>query len=99
MALRFARHILRPTDAGGEICFRVRAELPQQNTNVVMALRPRRDRVKVGSDLGFFCVSRFLKQYEQIRKPGVHLMGHLAKPVQLFKDMEMMGATVKTAIG
>jgi hypothetical protein len=37
-------------------------------------------------------------QYENIRKPGLHMMGHLAEPEQLFKDMETMGAGVFASV-
>jgi len=32
------------------------------------------------------------------RRPGLWMMGHLAEPVRLFKDMERMGVTVTTAL-
>ena len=37
-------------------------------------------------------------QYNQIRRPGLHMMGHLAKPERLFNDMERMGVRVRTSI-
>ncbi|MBI5352079.1 MAG: saccharopine dehydrogenase NADP-binding domain-containing protein [Chloroflexi bacterium] len=45
-----------------------------------------------GYELTAIPVVAFLKQYEKIRRPGLHLMGHLAEPGQLFKDMQCMGA-------
>jgi saccharopine dehydrogenase-like NADP-dependent oxidoreductase len=33
------------------------------------------------------------------RHPGLWMMGHLAEPVRLFKDMERMGVKVETTIG
>jgi saccharopine dehydrogenase (NAD+, L-lysine-forming) len=36
-------------------------------------------------------VVALLKQYEQIRRPGLQMMGHLAEPGRLFEDMQKMG--------
>jgi hypothetical protein len=47
-----------------------------------------------GYELTAIPVVAFLKQYKQIRKPGLHLMGHLAEPGRLFEDMQKMGAEV-----
>jgi hypothetical protein len=33
-------------------------------------------------------------QYEQVRRPGLHMMGHLAEPGRLFDDMQKMGVQV-----
>jgi hypothetical protein len=35
-----------------------------------------------------------LKHYDQVRKPGLHMMGHLTGPNRLFSDMEAMGVRV-----
>ena len=43
-------------------------------------------------------VVAFLLQYNQIRQPGLHMMGHLAEPDRLFNDMERMGVRVTTTI-
>jgi len=43
------------------------------------------------------CVA-LLMQYDMIRKPGLHMMGHLAEPNRLFQDMESMGAKIATSI-
>jgi hypothetical protein len=43
-------------------------------------------------------VVALLMQYNQIRQPGLHMMGHLAKPERLFNDMERMGVQVRTTI-
>lgn len=51
-----------------------------------------------GYELTAIPVVAFLKQYDQIRRPGLHLMGHLLDPDCLFQDMERMGARVKTSI-
>ena len=39
-----------------------------------------------------------LKQYNQIRKPGLHMMGHLVEPERFFSDMEGMGVKVCVAM-
>lgn len=51
-----------------------------------------------GYELTAIPVVAFLMQYEKIRKPGLHMMGHLAEPNQLFKDMETMGAGMTVSI-
>lgn len=43
-------------------------------------------------------VIALLLQYNQIRQPGLQLMGHLAEPNRLFNDMERMGVRVTTSI-
>ena len=50
-----------------------------------------------GYELTAIPVVAFLKQYEEIRCAGVHLMGHLVESDQLFKDMQLMGAHVTTS--
>lgn len=51
-----------------------------------------------GYELTAIPVVAFLMQYEKIRKPGLHMMGHLPEPNQLFKDMELMSAKVVTTL-
>jgi hypothetical protein len=51
-----------------------------------------------GYELTAIPVVALLMQYDRIRKPGLHMMGHLADPVHLFGDMEQMGVRVKTSI-
>lgn len=51
-----------------------------------------------GYELTAIPVVALLLQYNQIRKPGLHMMGHLAEPDRLFKDMERMGVRVTTSI-
>jgi saccharopine dehydrogenase-like NADP-dependent oxidoreductase len=36
-------------------------------------------------------VVALLMQYDEVRKPGLHLMGHLCEPVRLVADMQAMG--------
>ena len=47
-----------------------------------------------GYELTAIPVVAFLSQYDQIRRPGLHMMGHLAEPIELFKGMERMGVRV-----
>lgn len=51
-----------------------------------------------GYELTAIPVVALLKQYDYIRRPGLHMMGHLADPDWLFQDMERMGVGVKTSI-
>jgi hypothetical protein len=51
-----------------------------------------------GYELTAIPVVALLKQYDYIRRPGLHMMGHLADPDCLFQDMERMGAKVTTTI-
>jgi len=51
-----------------------------------------------GYELTAIPVVAFLMQYDKIRKPGLHMMGHLPEPNQLFKDMESMGARMTTCV-
>lgn len=51
-----------------------------------------------GYELTAIPVVAFLMQYESIRKPGLHMMGHLPNPDQLFNDMEKMGAATATSV-
>jgi saccharopine dehydrogenase (NAD+, L-lysine-forming) len=51
-----------------------------------------------GYELTAIPVVALLKQYERIRRPGLHMMGHLAEPNRLFDDMQRMGVRVTTSI-
>jgi saccharopine dehydrogenase (NAD+, L-lysine-forming) len=51
-----------------------------------------------GYELTAIPVVALLKQFDQVRKPGLHMMGHLADPDCLFQDMERMGARVRSSI-
>ncbi|HSL29330.1 MAG TPA: hypothetical protein VK900_09045, partial [Anaerolineales bacterium] len=51
-----------------------------------------------GYELTAIPVVALLKQYDRVRKPGLHMMGHLTDPDCLFQDMERMGVRVKTFI-
>lgn len=51
-----------------------------------------------GYELTAIPVVALLKQYDQVRKPGLHMMGHLADPDCLFQDMERMGVRVTASI-
>ena len=52
-----------------------------------------------GYELTAIPVVALLMQYERVRKPGLHMMGHLAEPDQLFRDMKSMGATFVSSVG
>ncbi|MEW6028748.1 MAG: saccharopine dehydrogenase NADP-binding domain-containing protein [Chloroflexota bacterium] len=51
-----------------------------------------------GYELTAIPVVAYLKQYldGSARKPGLHMMGQLARPMCLFEDMERMGADIAT---
>jgi hypothetical protein len=49
-----------------------------------------------GYELTAIPVVALLRQYDRIRQPGLHMMGHLVEPVRLFQDMERMGVRVTT---
>ena len=51
-----------------------------------------------GYELTAIPVVAYLLQYldKSARQPGVHLMGHLAEPKRLFKDMQCMGVRIIT---
>jgi saccharopine dehydrogenase (NAD+, L-lysine-forming) len=51
-----------------------------------------------GYELTAIPVVALLKQYENVRRPGLHMMGHLADPDCLFQDMARMGAKVTTTL-
>lgn len=51
-----------------------------------------------GYELTAIPVVAFLMQYEKICRPGLHMMGHLADPNQLFEDIQHMGARMTTSI-
>jgi saccharopine dehydrogenase (NAD+, L-lysine-forming) len=64
--------------------------------------RPARVQARIehedGYELTAIPVVALLMQYEQVRHPGLHLMGHLAEPGRLFDDMQKMGVQVNTSI-
>ena len=51
-----------------------------------------------GYELTAIPVVALLMQYNQVRRPGLHMMGHLAEPTQLFEDMECMGVRFTATI-
>ncbi len=65
---------------------------------------PREVRASIehadGYELTAIPVVAFLQQYldGSARKPGLWMMGHLAEPVRLMKDMEAMGAKVEMVV-
>ncbi len=62
--------------------------------------RPARVRIRIehpdGYELTAIPVVAYLRQYldGSARRPGLHLMGHIAEPARLFRDMEKMGAKI-----
>ncbi len=64
--------------------------------------RPLEVRARIehedGYELTAIPVVAFLMQYNGVRRPGLHLMGHLAEPVRLFKDMQGMGVSVAASV-
>jgi len=51
-----------------------------------------------GYELTAIPVVDFLMQYNKVRRPGLHMMGHLAEPNQLFNDMESLGVKVTNCV-
>ena len=51
-----------------------------------------------GYELTAIPVAALLMQYEQVRRPGLHMMGHLADTDRLFEDMQRMGVQVTTSL-
>ena len=51
-----------------------------------------------GYELTAIPVIALLMQYNQIRRPGLHMMGHLVEPARLFHDMQRMGVRVTTSL-
>jgi hypothetical protein len=51
-----------------------------------------------GYELTAIPVVALLMQYNQIRQPSLHMMGHLAEPNRLFYDMQRMGVRVTASI-
>jgi saccharopine dehydrogenase (NAD+, L-lysine-forming) len=51
-----------------------------------------------GYELTAIPVVALLMQYDKVRQHGLHMMGHLAEPDCLFRDMEQMGVRVTTSI-
>ena len=51
-----------------------------------------------GYELTAIPVVALLMQYDQSRRPGLHMMGHLAEPNCLLQDMQRMGVRVQTSI-
>jgi saccharopine dehydrogenase (NAD+, L-lysine-forming) len=51
-----------------------------------------------GYELTAIPVVAVLKQYDRVRQPGLHMMGHLADPDCLFQDMQQMGVRLSTFV-
>jgi saccharopine dehydrogenase (NAD+, L-lysine-forming) len=65
---------------------------------------PTQVNVRVGHADGYeltaIPVVALLNQYidGSARKPGLWMMGHLAEPVRLIKDMQALGAAIETRV-
>ncbi len=94
----------------GKLMWWIMTKLPKPPYRVVLAVeakgklngRPLEVRVRSEHEDGYeftaIPVVAFLMQYNRVRHPGLHMMGHLAEPDRLFKDMEQMGVHIKTNI-
>lgn len=51
-----------------------------------------------GYELTAIPVVALLMQYDNVRRPGLHMMGHLAEPDCLFRDMQAMDVRVTISI-
>jgi saccharopine dehydrogenase (NAD+, L-lysine-forming) len=51
-----------------------------------------------GYELTAIPVVALLLQYDRVRRPGLHMMGHLVEPNCLFSDMERLGVQVRISI-
>jgi saccharopine dehydrogenase-like NADP-dependent oxidoreductase len=51
-----------------------------------------------GYELTAIPVVAFLMQYDGVRRPGLHMLGHIAEPNRLFEDMQHMGVRITTCI-
>jgi hypothetical protein len=51
-----------------------------------------------GYELTAIPVVALLMQYDGVRKPGLHMLGHIAEPNRLFGDMQHMGVRITNCI-
>jgi saccharopine dehydrogenase (NAD+, L-lysine-forming) len=49
-----------------------------------------------GYELTAIPVVALLKQYDKVRRSGLHMMGHLIEPIHFFEDMQLMGVRLTT---
>ena len=101
------RRGLRPM---GKLTWWAMTKLPKPPYRVILQVeakgqkngRPLEVRARIehadGYELTAIPVAAFLMQYNNVRCPGLHLMGHLAEPVRLLKDMQKMGVGVTTTV-
>ncbi len=94
----------------GKLMWWIMTKLPKPPYRVALAVeakgklngKPVEVRVRSEHEDGYeftaIPVVAFLMQYNRVRRPGLHMMGHLAEPDCLFKDMERMGVHIKTNI-
>ena len=98
---------LRPM---GKLMWWAMTKLPQPPYVVALQLEakgqlngcPVQVRVRAEHEDGYeftaIPVTAFIMQYNQVRRPGLHMMGHLAKPDRLFADMAHMGVRITSNI-
>ncbi len=64
--------------------------------------RPLRVRARIehedGYELTAIPVVALLMQYDHVRRPGLHMMGHLAEPKRLFEAMQQMGICITSSV-
>ncbi len=108
LGLKIAPHRgLKPL---GRLLWWAMTKLPRPPYRVVLQVeaqgrkngRPLQVRTRIehadGYELTAIPVVALLMQYAKVRRPGLHLMGHLAEPQRLFRDMQKMGVRVATDI-
>ncbi|MCL4530133.1 MAG: saccharopine dehydrogenase NADP-binding domain-containing protein [Chloroflexi bacterium] len=94
----------------GKLMWYAMTKLPKPPYRVVLAVeakgqlngKPIQVRVRCEHEDGYeftaIPVVAFLMQYGKVRRAGLHMMGHLAEPHQLFDDMQKMGVKVIESI-
>lgn len=90
----------------GKLMWCAMTKLPKPPYRVVLAVeakgqlngKPIQVRVRCEHEDGYeftaIPVVAFLMQYKKVRRAGLHMMGHLAEPHQLFDDMQKMGVKI-----
>jgi len=98
---------LRPM---GKLMWWIMTRLPKPPYRVVLAVEAKgqlngrplevcvRSEHEDGYEFTAIPVVAFMMQYNKARLPGLHMMGHLAEPESLFKEMERMGVCVTSNI-
>ncbi len=91
----------------GKLMWWIMTKLPKPPYRVVLAVEAKgklngklvevrvRSEHEDGYEFTAIPVVAFLMQYNQVRRLGLHMMGHLAEPDRLFQDMQQMGVCIK----